>query len=119
MSTIETNKLIIILNDIKKNQEKTETTLRRMNNHISFVEYVFDKIKYPFLSLMNAIQYVLPIHTPNSITIPDEEPLLDIQPPSLGLRRELITSFESDFTVIEPMTISTELTREGAQLMSI
>jgi len=34
----------------------------RMNNHISFVESVYDTVKYPFFYIMNKIQ---PINTKN------------------------------------------------------
>jgi len=37
-------------------------TTSRMDKHISFVESVFDVVRIPFFSLMNAVTVILPQH---------------------------------------------------------
>ena len=44
-------------------------TTSRMDKHISFVESVFDVVRIPFFSLMNAVTFVLP---QNALLMNDE-----------------------------------------------
>ena len=57
------SKIDLLLSEIVSLRQElalVKDTTNRMDKHISFVESVFDVIRIPFFSLMNAITVILP-----------------------------------------------------------
>jgi len=72
------DEILQLLNEIKVSHENLKNTIDRMDEHITFVESVFNVVKIPFFSLMNAI---------SRIPLPDAIPTISI--PLLGTRQVL------------------------------
>lgn len=54
MSNIE-SQILSQLNEIKSEIDSLKTTINRMDNHITFVEGVYEVVKSPFHLLMNIV----------------------------------------------------------------
>jgi len=58
------------LHDIESQINEIQSTNTRMNDHITFIESVYNTIKKPFFAIMNAVSMMVP-----SLTIEDSEHL--------------------------------------------
>ncbi len=52
--------LLLEIASLRQELSRIKDTTSRMDKHISFVESVFDVVRIPFFSLMNAVTVILP-----------------------------------------------------------
>ena len=72
--------------------ELHEKDCKKMNNHIDFIEKVYDNVKAPFTFIMDSIKTVIPS---NQITNPLEEQNLQLEPPHIeNLQRDFPIALE-------------------------
>jgi len=63
--------ILLRLDQIDRRLAKVEDSVEKMNNHVDFVDGIYESVKYPFHSLMGMVSLAGP-PTPKEIEEPKE-----------------------------------------------